>query len=79
MREDIVDVDLRVGKQAVDLFGGMLGVQAASRRKSLPDGADRKRTAAQYAKSGVRERGDALGMQVVAQGLTPACSEKRAR
>ena len=63
--EDGIDVDLGVGKQAVDLLGGMLGVQAAGGGEAPADRADRKGTAAQHAERRVAERGDALGVQVV--------------
>ena len=45
----------------------MLGVQTASGREAPADGADGKRGTAQYAKGGVAERGDALGVQILAQ------------
>src|SRR5208282_5879488 len=35
--EDIVDLDVRVGEQAIDLFGGMLGVQATGGGQALAD------------------------------------------
>src|SRR5208337_2171604 len=47
--EDVIDVDLGVGEQAVHLLGRMLGVQAAGGGESLADGADRKGGAAQDA------------------------------
>ena len=45
----------------------MLGVQTAGGREAPADGADGKRGTAQYAKGGVAERGDALGVQILAQ------------
>ena len=65
--EDIVDVDLRVGEQTIHLLGRMLGVQGAGGSEPLANGADREGGAAQHAKGGVAERGDALGVQVGAQ------------
>jgi hypothetical protein len=62
MGEDVVDLDLWVGEQAVDLFGRMLWVQTAGGGEPLTNGADGKRGAAQHAKGGVAERGDALGV-----------------
>jgi len=53
--EDVIDVDLGIGEQAIDLLGGMLGVQAANGGKAPADGADRERGAAQHAEGGVRE------------------------
>jgi hypothetical protein len=65
--DDVVDVDLRVGEQTIDLLGRMFGVQAAGGSEALTNSADREGGAAQHAKGGVAERGDALGVQVVAQ------------
>src|SRR5271167_3464518 len=65
--EDVIDVDLRVGEQAIHLLGGMLGVQAAGSGQPLADGADRKGGAAQHTEGGVAERGDALDVQVLTQ------------
>src|SRR5271169_6094650 len=45
----------------------MLGVQAARGGEAPADGADRERGAAQHPKSGIAERGDALGMKVLSQ------------
>ena len=65
--EDIVDLDLRVGEQAVHLFGGMPRVQAACGGEALTNGADRERGATQHAEGRVAERGDALGVQILPQ------------
>jgi hypothetical protein len=65
--EDVVDPDVRIGEQAVDLFGGMLGVQASGGGKAPADGADRERGATQHANGGVAERVDALGVKVMVQ------------
>ena len=54
--EDVIDVDHRVGEQAVHLFGRMLGVQTTSGSEALTDRADRKRGAAQHAEGGIAER-----------------------
>ena len=70
--EDVVDVDLRVGEQAVDLFGGMLGVQATGGGEALTDRADRERAAAQHAEGGIAERVDALGVKVMRPARCPS-------
>ena len=65
--QDIVDVDHRVGEQAIDLFRGMLGVQATCGGEALTDHADRKRRAAQHAEGSIAERVDALGVKILVQ------------
>jgi hypothetical protein len=65
--EDIVDVDHRVGQQAIHLFRGMFWVQATCSGEALADRADGERSAAQHAEGGITERVDALGVKVVVE------------
>src|SRR4029077_6301240 len=65
--KNVVDVDHRVGEQAIHLFGGMFGVQTTCGGEALTDHADRKRRAAQHPESSIAKRVDALGVKILVQ------------
>ncbi len=63
--QDVIDLDAIVGQQPVNLFGRVLGCQAARRGQSMADGGDCERGAVQNADCGIAQAVDAFDMQIV--------------
>ena len=77
VRQQGVDVDARVGQQAVDLLDGMLGLQAARQCQALADQRHRQRAAPHYPQRGARQGLHALGMQVLAEHASEELLHRR--
>ena len=63
--QDFIDLDAVVGQQPVNLFGRVLGRQAARRREAMSDRGDGERCTVQDTEGGVAQAFDAFGMQIV--------------
>jgi hypothetical protein len=67
VRQQGIDVDARVGQQAVDLLDGLLGLQAARQCQALADQRHRQRAAPHGPQRGTRQGLNTLGMQILAE------------
>lgn len=62
--EEIPDVELGIGEQAVHLFHGIFAFEAAGQGEAIADGMDSQRPGLDNPKGGIGERKNTLGMHV---------------
>lgn len=65
--EQLPGAELGVSEQAVDLFDGMLAVDAAGNREAIANGMDSERAGAEHALGCICQGEDALGMHILAK------------